>query len=125
MSSRSPNAVFIAAKEIRLVIDHNIVFGGATPFHMVQHLFLVQIDHDSALHGIPDAGALDLARLEYDVAVRQHGRRPQRAQMRNRLQGVRKQPAGEGIFEQELRHISSSLGSSTSSPARNSCKLPK
>ncbi len=47
---------------------------------MVQHLLLVQINEDPAAHRIPDAGALDLARLEYHVAVRQHHRPAQASQ---------------------------------------------
>src|SRR5271169_1113001 len=71
---------------------------------MVEHLLLVQINQHSSLDRAPDSGALDFTRLKYDVAVRQHDRPSQGAQVRHRIQGAGEKPARKWIFKQELGH---------------------
>ena len=110
-------------QKIGLVVDHNIVLGRIAPLHMIEHFFLVHIDHDAALDGIPNARALDLARLKHDVAVGQHNRL-NRACASERSPRVRAETSGSqrGI-RAGTRDMPSNCGSS-SSPARNSCRLP-
>ena len=45
--------------------------------HGVEHLFLVQVDEHPSLDGIPQTGALDLARLEHDIPIGQDDGRAQ------------------------------------------------
>jgi hypothetical protein len=88
-----------------LVVDHNIVCRRIALLHMVEYFLLVHVDQNAPLDRGPYSGVLNLARLEHDVAVRQHDRRSQGAQVCYRFHGAWKQPAGEWIFEQELGHL--------------------
>ncbi len=65
---------FHGRQQVRLVVDHDIVFGWIALLHMVEYALLVQVDHNPAFDRIPYSRALNFTRLEDDVAVRQnHG----------------------------------------------------
>ena len=53
----------------QLVVDHDVVIGGKAPLDGIQHLLLVQVNENSPVHRVPQAGALHLARLEDHVTV--------------------------------------------------------
>ena len=55
------------------------------PFDATEELLFVHAPLDRR----PDAGTLDLARLEHHVTVGKHGRSPQRPEMRDDIEGVR------------------------------------
>src|SRR5258708_20468985 len=71
---------------------------------MVEHPLLVQVDQYAAGNGIPDSGVPDLARLEYNVAVRQYHRRSQRLKMRHGGQCTGIYQRRKWVFQQILRH---------------------
>ena len=70
-------------QDAQLVVDHDVMLRRVMFDHGVQHLFLVDINKHAAFDGIPKAGTLHLARLEHDVAVRQHHGRAETAQVRD------------------------------------------
>src|ERR1700691_183275 len=92
-------------QQIRLIVDHDVMRGRVAALHMIEHALLVHVDHHAALDRIPDAGALDLARLEYHVAVREDHRRPQGAQVRDRRECRFIDEPGEGVLQQKIRHL--------------------
>src|SRR5207244_758477 len=85
--------------------DHYIPARRVAPLHRVERALLVHIDQHAPLYRIPDARALDLARLEYYVAVGQDHRLPQGAQVLDRFERVRVQTILERILEHECRHL--------------------
>src|ERR1700723_299596 len=100
----TPKRRFHRRQQVRLVVDHDIAIGRVALLHMVEYTLLVQINHDPALHRIPYSRALNLARLEHDVAVRQHHGAAESAQVGDGLEGSREQPCCERIFQQKFRH---------------------
>ena len=69
-------------EQLRLVVNHHVVVRWEIPLYYVKHAFLVQVDAYPAIDSIPQTRALDLARLEYNVPVRQNDRRSQVVQDR-------------------------------------------
>src|SRR5258708_23998008 len=71
---------------------------------MGENAFIGQVEYEGASDRTPYSGGLYFARLENDVAVRQHHRTAQSVQVSHRLERAREQPCGKGVFQQKLRH---------------------
>ena len=56
-------------QDAELVVDQDVVLGRVAPLDVVELLLLVDVDQDVAVDGLEQARAMDLARLEDDVAV--------------------------------------------------------
>jgi len=61
-------------EDAQLVIYHDIVPGRIARRDRIEHLFFMDVDQHPAFHRRPEPGALDLARLEHHVAIRQNDR---------------------------------------------------
>jgi hypothetical protein len=72
---------------------------------MIEHAFLVQVDQHATVDRIPDSGALNLARLKYDIAVGEDDRLAHGLQVCDRRERVRKDSVGERVLQEELRHV--------------------
>ena len=62
---------------------------GITPLHIVQHLFLVDVDQYVALDGVPQSRALYFTRLKDNIAVGQDDRRTPLSKMPDGFQRTR------------------------------------
>src|SRR6185437_11275790 len=91
-------------QDTQLVVDQHVVLGWEEALDVVQFLLFVDIDQHAVLERLPQTGALDLARLEHGVPVRQNHRRPPLAGMRDRGQRPRIEPVGKRIIHQPVRH---------------------
>src|SRR5579862_6926609 len=78
---------------------------GVAALHVIQRLFLVQIDEHGSIDRVPDPGALDLARLKHDISVRQHHRTAEALEMRDRGEGFRKEQPGKGKLQKVIRNL--------------------
>src|SRR6476646_9198555 len=65
---------FHFGQNANLVIDKNVMISREATFHVIQFFFLVNIDQHIAIDRLINAGALNLARLENDIAVRKNCR---------------------------------------------------
>ena len=81
----------------------DVVLRRVAPLDVVELLLLVDVDQDVAVDGVEQPRALDLARLEDDVAVREDHRRAPGARMLDDVERLGKEPVGEGIVDEELR----------------------
>src|SRR5215472_11753617 len=72
---------------------------------VVQLLLLVNVNQHLAIDGFPQAGALDLARLEDHVAVGEDHARAQLLAVRDGVERTRIEPVGEWVIEQERGHF--------------------
>ncbi len=88
----------------QLVVDHDVVPRRVALLDGLEHLLLVHVDQDATVDRIPDAGSLDLARLEHHIAVRQDHRLAHALKMSQDLQCIRVQTFGEGVIDEEARH---------------------
>jgi hypothetical protein len=88
----------------QLVVHEHVVLGGVVPGDVVQFLLLVDVDEHLAADRLADAGALDLAWLKDDVAVRQDDRRPPVLEPLQHVQRAGKQAVREGVVHQVGRH---------------------
>ena len=87
-----------------LVVDHHVAARRKVAGDDVEHLFLVDEDQDAVVDRGAQARALDLARLEDDVAVGQDHRRAEPAEARDDVERARIEPLGERIVDEEARH---------------------
>ena len=71
MVTRSPQAFFDCGQNSRHVVDQDVMAGRIALLDVIELLLFVDVDQHAALDRLKDAGALDLARLEDDVAVGQ------------------------------------------------------
>jgi hypothetical protein len=92
---------FHRRQQLRLVVDHHVVLRRVSSLHRIERALFVHIDQHPALHRVPDARALDLARLEDHVAVGENHGQPQRAEVRDRFERARVQTIGERILQHE------------------------
>ena len=97
----------------QLVIDHDVVPSRKLVGHGIEHLFLVDINQHAPVHGAPQSGALDLARLEHHIAVGEDDGESEAAQMANDIEGVRIETLGEGIVHEKRRHRAAAESSRT------------
>ena len=72
--------------------------------HIVQFLFLMDIDQDVPFENLIQARAIDLERLENHIAVAQDHWPPHPPRVPHRLERLRKQPVRKGIIHHEVRH---------------------
>ncbi len=82
---------------------------GIALLNRLQHLLLVNIDEHPARHGIPDAGVLNLARLEHHITVGEDYGLAHGLQMRQHLQRLGIETLGEWIVDQEAGHAQQPL----------------
>ena len=94
--------VFRRRQDAQFVVHHHIVFRRVAFFHVVEFLFLVDVDERVAVHGFEQAGALDFARLEDDVAVGEDDDRPPLLDVFEGVERVRIEAVGEGIIDEEI-----------------------
>ncbi len=95
---------FDGVEDAELVVDEDVVVGGVAVFHVVEHFFLVDVDEDVAFDGFVDAGALDFAGLENDIAI---GEDDGGAPLFDVIDGVDRvgiEAVGEGVIDKEGRH---------------------
>src|SRR6266566_3861424 len=71
---------------------------------LIQHFFLMDEDQHVTVHGLPDAGALDLARLEDDVAVGEDHCRAPLAEPFEDVERPGIEAIGERVVDQVRRH---------------------
>ena len=111
-------------EDAQLVVDENIVVCRIAPLDVVQRLLLVDVDQHIAVDRLGNAGSLDLARLEDDVAVGQDHRRAEAAQPPQGRKGVRVQPIGERIV-QEIGTTMASSSTLRGCSSYKSCSAPR
>src|SRR5882724_9552808 len=97
-------AVLDRGQDPRLVVHQDVVLRRIASLDVVQRRFLVDIDQHVAVHGLPDAGAFDLARLEDHVAVGEDDRRAPRAEPFQDVERSRIEAIGERVVDQVRRH---------------------
>ena len=59
------------------------------------------VDQNASFDSVPDTGALDLARLEHHVAVRQHRRSSHGTHVGDNVEGMWVQSLREGVLQEE------------------------
>lgn len=69
--SRGRPSLFDCGQNSRLVVDQDVMAGRIALLDVAEFLLFVDVDQYAALDRLKDAGALDLARLEDDVAIGQ------------------------------------------------------
>src|SRR5205809_8068409 len=61
-------------EDAQVVINQYIVICWKAVFHIIEFPFLMDVDKHVSTDRFGDAGACDLARLKYDIAIRQYHR---------------------------------------------------
>jgi hypothetical protein len=84
------------------VVDQDVMIGREAAFHVVQFFFLVNIDEHVAIHRLINPGALNLARLEDNVAVRKNCRRAPLFDVLNGVERIGIQARGERIVDEKV-----------------------
>src|SRR5581483_2608133 len=87
-----------------LVVDEHVVLGGIASLDVVELQLLVDVDQHAAFDRVEETRALDLPRLEHDVAVRKDDRRPEAVQALEHVERLRIEPVRKRIVDQERRH---------------------
>jgi hypothetical protein len=87
-----------------LVVDHHVAARRKVVGDDVEHAFLVDEDQDPVVDRGAQPRALELARLEDDVAVGQDHGRAVTAELRDDVQCARVEPLCERIVDQKARH---------------------
>ncbi|MBN8904693.1 MAG: HAD-IC family P-type ATPase, partial [Rhodospirillales bacterium] len=91
-------------QDAQLVVHQHIMPRGVQAFHVVEFLFLVDVDQHVVMENVPQAGAVHLARLEHGVAVGQdHGAAPA-LHVAHRLDCAGEQAVGERVVHQPVGH---------------------
>src|ERR1700730_5228271 len=99
----APNFLYLSQNS-RFVVHQDVVSRGVALLDIIQFLLLVDVYQHVSLDGLKDTGALDLARLEDDVAVGQdHRPRPAAEPLKN-VERSRVQPIGKRVIHQVRRH---------------------
>src|SRR5207244_2264113 len=98
-----PNFLYLSENS-RLVVHQNVVARGVALLDITELLLLVDVYQHISLDGLGDAGALDLARLENDVAVGQDNRPRPAAELLENVERSRVQPIGERVIHQIRGH---------------------
>jgi hypothetical protein len=78
------------------------VLGGIPLLDILQGLLFVDINKDVALDSLENVGALDLARLEHDIAVREDDRPAPLAETFQHVESAGVEPVGEWVIKQEV-----------------------
>src|SRR5438128_1628187 len=91
-------------QDSRFVVYQYIVLRRIAARDVIQLFFLVDVDQHVALHGLPDAGPLDLARLEHHVAVREDDRRAPRAELFEDVERPGVETIGKRVIDEIRRH---------------------
>ena len=78
--------------------------GRIAPLDVVELLLLVDVDQNVAGNRVEKPGAVDLARLKHDVAVRQNHRGAQAARVLDHVQRVGEEPVRERVVDEERGH---------------------
>ena len=91
-------------QDAKLVVDQHVALRRIEALDVVELLLLVDVDEDLAVERLPQAGPLDLARLENGVAVRQHHRPAPLPNVPDGVQRPGVKPVGERIVDQPARH---------------------
>src|SRR3954468_9751087 len=95
-----------------LIVDHNVSSSRVPALDVGEHLFLVNVDEDATVDGLPETRALDLSRLKDDVSVGEDDGRPLSSEAldgveRARVEAVREWVVDEvGRDHQEPRVVS-------------------
>src|ERR1700744_5779704 len=92
---------FHSGEDAQLVVDHDVTRGRKSSLHVGEHLLLVEVDQDTPLDRIPQAGPLYLARLKHDVTVGEDDRLTETTAARQSREGARIEAACERIIQQE------------------------
>src|SRR5262249_4381378 len=79
-------------EDAELVVHEDVPFGGEALFDVVELLLLVHVDEDVSVHGLEEARAVDLARLEDHVAVGEDDGRSERLRLLDDVERVRVEP---------------------------------
>jgi hypothetical protein len=91
-------------EDSRLVIHQDVVQRGIAGLDIIKREFLVDIDQHVRVDGLRKTGALNLARLENDVAIGEKDGWAPLAQPFEHVQRSRVQTIGERVIDQERRH---------------------
>ncbi len=75
------------------------------PLHVIERTLLVQINQHPALDAVPDAGALDLARLKTMSPSESTTVRPKFPRCATASSANGNRSCGEWVFEHEFRHV--------------------
>src|SRR5450432_267573 len=90
------------SKNAQLVIDEYIVVSGIPLFHVLQLLLLVNVDQDVSSHRFGDAGTLNLAGLEYNIAIREYDCRAPLLNVFHGIQRIRIKARGKRIIDEKV-----------------------
>ena len=71
---------------------------------IVKLFLFVDVDEDTIVEGLPQAGSFHLARLEHGIAVGEDDGGPPLPHVRHHVQCPRIEAIGEGIIDQPTRH---------------------
>src|SRR5207253_322771 len=94
-------ALLHRGQDAELVVDEHVVVRGEARLDVVELPLLVDVDQDAAVDRVEEPRALDLARLEDDIAVGQDDGRTERREMLEHVERAREEPVREGIVHEE------------------------
>ena len=84
------------------VIDQDIVIGREAAFNVVQFFFFVNINQHVAVDRFINSGALNLSRLENNIAVRKNCRSAPLLHVLNGVERVRIKSSCKGIVDEKV-----------------------
>src|SRR5215471_17904923 len=93
---------FHRGQDAKFVIDEHVVRGREALFHILEFLFLMNVDQHVAVNCFPDAGALDLKRLKNHVTIREDHRLAPLLYVLYHIQRIGIKPRGKWIVDQEM-----------------------
>src|SRR5881296_1128092 len=94
---RTPSA-FDSGQDPRLVVDQYVMIRGISLGDIVEFMFLVDVNQDSGIEAVHQAGTPDLKRLKDYVAVTDNHRFAEASRIVDHSQRSGEQPVGEGII---------------------------
>lgn len=96
--------LFEGRQQADFVVDHDVVPGRVFGFHVVEFQLFVYINKDVAFEGVVEAGAIDFAGLEDNVAVTENDGVTETAGVVDGIKRLGEQAVSEGIIDHEIRN---------------------
>src|SRR5262245_51487200 len=95
-----PNLLY-SGQKTNFVVHEDVVLCSEMMFDIIEHLFFVNVDQHASLYCGPQAGAFDLPRLKYGVAVGQNHNIAHRVQTSDDLKSLGIESISERIIDQK------------------------
>ena len=89
------------SQDAELVVHHDVVLSRVASHHILERFLFMDVNEHMAINRLEDAGALDFARLEDNIAVGENHRLSPLPKSRQHVERFRVEAVGKGIINQK------------------------